>query len=74
MKREPVLHEVCVFPREPRKDGGLRFTAYTLYFNPAWEGACVHEVVATSGALAKIAAIHAHKTGEGCNPNGKARP
>ena len=72
MTRNPVLHEVCVFPhpeystRKPR--------AYTRYYNPAWEGACIHHVLATSGALAKIAAIHAHKAGEDCKPNGKARP
>ena len=71
--REPCLFKVCVFPRPGKRGAPIQY-AYTRYFNPAWEGACLHHVMATRGALAKIAAIHAHKAGEGCRPNGMVKP
>lgn len=72
MKREPVLYEVCVFPRPEYST--RKPMAYTRYYNPAWKGACIHRVLASTGSLAKIAAIHEHQSGTGCHPNGQARP
>lgn len=42
-------------------------TAYTLWYNPAWHGCCVHEVLAPSGANAKRIAIKQHR--ERCMEN-----
>lgn len=72
MKREPRVIEVCVFddPDRPRR----KPAAYTVYYNPAWKGACIHRVTASSGHLAKIAAIHEHVAGQRCSPNGQVKP
>ena len=48
----------------------LRFTAYTLWVNPDWSGACRHDVEAVNGTAAKKVAIQQHK--ETCVPCGSS--
>ena len=72
MSRLPVPREieVCVISDPDRP--GRKPNAYTRYYNPVWRGACIHVVEATTGTLAKIAAVHDHvMTGKGCRPNGR---
>lgn len=38
-----------------------RVHAYTIWFNPSWEGCCMHEVDACNGTEAKKIAIADHK-------------
>lgn len=49
--------KVGVFPG-PTK---TRFNAYTLWYNPAWDGCCEHTVRAKNGTEAKKLAITVHK-------------
>lgn len=60
-------------PRLPRKklitvgvfpfgeDRPHRFNAYTLWYNPEWQGCCEHNVEAINGSEAKKLAIAEHK-------------
>lgn len=43
-----------------------KFRAYTRYYNPTWEGCCLHHVVAVTGTAAKRRAIEDCKAGTGC--------
>jgi hypothetical protein len=54
------LFQVGVFTefRDGRKP---LISAYTTWFNPEWEGCCVHGIRANSGAEAKKMAIEDHK-------------
>lgn len=51
--RSPRLYRVAVFyDTSPR-----RWSAYTLWYNPAWEGCCIHAVFGQTGNAAKALAI-----------------
>ena len=43
---------------EPYK---VRLEAYTTWYSPEWKGCCVHEVLALSGATAKVNAMEKHR-------------
>lgn len=51
--------KVGVFPFSETKPH--RFNAYTLTYNPQWEGCCEHTVEAKNGTEAKKLAIKEHK-------------
>jgi hypothetical protein len=51
--------KVGVFPHEGKAK--TKYTAYTLWYSPEWKGCCEHEVIADTGAKAKILAIEDHK-------------
>jgi hypothetical protein len=51
--------KVGVFPRNGKRT--RRYTAYTVWYNPQWNGCCEHLVIAANGSEAKAAAILEHK-------------
>jgi hypothetical protein len=55
----PQEFTVGVF-EHPRKRS-VMLMAYTRYFNPSWEGCCVHKVLADNGDQAKAIAIGSHR-------------
>lgn len=52
--------KVGVFEHE-RSSGRVFLMAYVRDYNPAWEGCCVHRVIADVGAQAKDDAKAAHR-------------
>ena len=48
-------------------------TAYTYWYNPSWEGCCLHEVTAENGTQAKRMAIADHKARCLTHLRGRAR-
>ena len=50
---------VGVFPVPSKKKP--RFTAYTVWYSPAWVGCCVHKIQAETGSESKKKAILSHK-------------
>ena len=51
---------VGVFEHE-RRSGRIFLMAYLRYYNPEWEGCCVHRVISEGGAMAKEVAKSAHR-------------
>lgn len=45
----------------PVGKSGKRFAAYTLWYNPEWEGCCEHVVEVPQRRMAKTEAIEEHK-------------
>lgn len=62
MKQFKGMHQfkVGVFPRDSKRV--RRYTAYTVWYNPQWDGCCEHIVFAGNGTEAKAAAIEEHKS------------
>lgn len=38
-----------------------KYSAYTTWYNPEWDGCCLHRVIAATGKEAKKIAIIKHK-------------
>lgn len=55
------IYRVGVFEHPGKR--GIRLMAYTVWFNSAWEGCCVHEVESKTGmgAKSKAKVEHARK-------------
>ena len=61
---------VGVFEHPRRR--GITLMAYTMYFNPDWDGCCLHSVSAVNGAAAKKLATAEHR--ERCMASEVASP
>jgi hypothetical protein len=57
-----AVFKVVVFTTDRGATRNPLVTAYTRWFNPSWEGCCLHHVEAATGAEAKRKAIGEHKT------------
>lgn len=49
---------MAVFEHQGKRK--MKFTAYTVWYNPSWEGCCMHNINEISGKIAKAAAIEEH--------------
>ena len=61
------VYTVAVFQHDRGVGRAPIISAYTRWFNPTWEGCCLHRVGAENGTAAKKIAIAHHRDGFGCN-------